>query len=446
MSLFKTSEELTNPHTTIKSTYITEHIDDDLNLNEEEIKIIEEDEDIKRRRALIAAGGFSLHSSGNKNRNSPSSGSMGPGSGPGSGIDGENENQDGNEKSKNSPSNKIVKIKKKVEDSLAGKYVRIGSGAYVGKLGRAVSRTVGNIYSISVLNVPDEKLGRHTSVTASKLQLIDENENMCTEEEMKAIQNDKDLLQSRILRKEHSSQQQLQNILDEKDRKAAKQALMNSNSENSNENENGSDNDEDDNESHGLIPKTALDEYVRVSTGRYEGLLARVTSLVGKYRCSVKVVEEIGVHAYRGTTITSTNYHPIIIENCTDEEKVLIENDKQIRLNGGHFSSSSGVKEKLPKTVFDVDLTGKYVRLMTGKYAGKIARVSTCPVGFSPCNVKVSTDSQECSCTAPLFISLLIVMHDTFSVFCYLFSSSLSFTDPLIFYLSFFQFSLSIGH
>ena len=61
-----------------------------------------------------------------------------------------------------------------MEDFLTGKYVRLGSGAYVGKLGRAVTRTVGNIYSISVLNIPGEKQGRHTSVTSSKLELINE--------------------------------------------------------------------------------------------------------------------------------------------------------------------------------------------------------------------------------------------------------------------------------
>ena len=73
----------------------------------------------------------------------------------------------------------------------------------------------------------------------------------------------------------------------------------------------------------------------------------------------------------------------------------MIENDKQIRLSGGSFSSS-GLKEKLPKSVFEVDLSGQYVRLMTGKYAGKIARVSTCPIGLSPCNVKVCTLVRAC--------------------------------------------------
>ena len=460
LSILKMNNEVTNPQTTLLSTYVTDDTTMNLYLNEDENKMINADEESKKKRSKSSGLGISNRYNKHKNKMNEEDNNNNHDD------DDDDDNHSNNDNDTNinenddvdyfnpiststssSPSSlhsksskikdkqkkkdkkeKIEKLEKdKVEDVLTGKYVRLGSGAYVGKLGRAVTRTVGNIYSISVLNVPGEKQGRHTSVTASKLELINEFE--LDDVEKSYIKLDKEILYNRMKKRESSQLQVLQQIVNEKEKKAKlthsnqkmkmkmkiikdengndcesneiDNEIENDNendieNENENENENDIENEnenENDDDGNGRISiidshKTALDMYIRIRTGRYEGHIARVTGLIGKFRCSVKIVEQLNVYTYRGTTVTSVNFYPIDLDECDENEKAMIENDKNIRNSGGSYSSSN-LKEKIPKVVFDVDLSGQYVRLLTGKYSGKIARVSTCQIGTSPCNVKV---------------------------------------------------------
>ena len=453
LSILKMNNEVTNPQTTLLSTYVTDDTTMNLNLSEDEKKMMNADEESKKKRSKSSGLGISNRYNKHKNKMNEEDNNNDDDDD----DDDNHSNNDDNDINKNenendgvdnlnpistSPSSpspfhlksskikdkqkkkdkkeKIEKLEKdKVEDVLTGKYVRLGSGAYVGKLGRAVTRTVGNIYSISVLNVPGEKQGRHTSVTASKLELINEFELIDLEKSY--IELDKEILLNRMKKRESSQLQVLQQIINEKEKKVKlthsnqkmkmKMKIIkdengndceNNEIDNENENENDGENEneienenenENDDDGNGRIPiidshKTALDMYIRIRTGRYEGHIARVTGLIGKFRCSVKIVEQLNVYTYRGTTVTSVNFYPIDLDECDENEKAMIENDKNIRNSGGSYSSSN-LKEKIPKVVFDVDLSGQYVRLLTGKYSGKIARVSTCQIGTSPCNVKV---------------------------------------------------------
>ena len=430
--------EITNPQTTLLSTYVTEETTNIVNLTEEEKKIMNDEEESKKKKTASSILGFGVrHIKQKKDENNDNNNDNNDDD---SDDDNSNENDIDNDIDKNpnsttsssSPSNlKSTKIYKKnktklkdkekkkksekVEDTLAGKYVRIGSGAYVGKLGRAVTHTVGNIYSISVLNIPNEKQGRHTSVTASKLELI--NQASLNEEESLHVRMDKELLEKRMKKKLQLLKEIIIDNENEnnkgkgrgkgKEKKVRLPKFVKDENGNEilnelyNEEIDGDDNvnDDDDDDENNVnvnnnkiaiidLHKSALDMYIRIKTGRYEGFIARVTGLIGKFRCSVKIVEELNVYTYRGTTVTSSNFHPIDLNECNENEIAMINNDKNIRDSGGSFSSSS-LKEKTPKAVFDVDLSGQYVRLLTGKYSGKIARVSTCQIGTSPCNVKV---------------------------------------------------------
>ena len=464
------NNEITNPQTTLLSTYVTEETTMNLNLTEDEKKLMSEDEEAKKKRSKSAGLGISNRYNKHKNKmnekdddddddndnngnndnemddnlnpiNTSSSSSS-------SSLSSNLKSSKIKDKQKNKDKKEKLEKLEKMEDFLTGKYVRLGSGAYVGKLGRAVTRTVGNIYSISVLNIPGEKQGRHTSVTSSKLELI--NEFDLNDLEKSYIKMDKEILLNRAKKRESSQLQVMQQIINEKEKKA-KLSLSNqkmktvkdengndceinnidNDNENENENcndenvndENGNDENENENDENGnlRIPiidshKSVLDMYIRIRTGRYEGHLARVTGLIGKFRCSVKIVEELNVYVYRGTTVTSANFHPIDLDECDENEKAMIENDKNIRNSGGSYSSSN-LKEKIPKVVFDVDLSGQYVRLLTGKYSGKIARVSTCQIGTSPCNVKVRS----------LFFNLFSFLF----LFLFLFSFSFSYSSLL---------------
>lgn len=273
---------------------------------------------------------------------------------------------------------KSPKITRK-ETSLVGNYVRVGSGAFTGRLGRAVSNTIGNIYSISILDLPSEKTGLHTSVTASRLTDIKEGD--CTDLELSAIENDKALLKKRLEKK---------NLLMQR---YTMEKKLPKNSTDRTLNREGPVSDSDDQApkcSLHEVPKDAMDKYLRLKTGQYTGLLARVTSLVGKHRCSVKILEEPGCSTFKGTTVTGANFVLADIESLGDAEKAIYENDLKIREAGGPNSSSGG-REKVPKMVFTVNITGQYIRLLSGLYGGKIGRITHCPVGSTPCNVKVQS-------------------------------------------------------
>jgi hypothetical protein len=272
---------------------------------------------------------------------------------------------------------KSSKILKK-NTPLCGKYVRILSGDCTGRVGRAVSNTKGNIFSVCVLDLTDEKIGKHTSVTASKLPLIKEED--CTEVEVRAIRNDEILVKKRL---------EVKNLRMQKSLREKKSPKNPRRTDSSAGHEGGSDNDNQVAQCNLLeLPRDAMDKYIRIQTGQYTGLLARVTSIVKKYKCSVKILEAPGCSAFKGTTVTGANFLLADIETLNDAEKGIYEHDVKIREAAGPNSSSGG-REKAPKRVFEVDITGQYIRLMSGMYGGKLARISTCPVGSTQCNVKV---------------------------------------------------------
>jgi hypothetical protein len=261
------------------------------------------------------------------------------------------------------------------EASLVDKYVRIGSGAFTGRVGRAVSNTVGNIYSICVLDLSDEIAGKHTSVTASKLPIIKEED--CTEVELDAIRNDEILLKKR-------QEKRMRRAM--RENKRAKRARGSGPSAG---HESASDDDNQVPHCNLLeVPKDAIDKYIRIQTGQYTGLLARVSTIVKRYKCSVRILEAPGCSAFKGTTVTGANLVFADMETLSDAEKDMLEHDLKMREAAG-INPSSGARKKAPKRVFEVDIEGQYVRLMNGLYGGKIGRVTKCPVGSSPCTVKV---------------------------------------------------------
>jgi transcription antitermination factor NusG len=270
---------------------------------------------------------------------------------------------------------KIDKLIKK-EYPLTGKYVRIQSGSFAGKLGRAVNHTVGNIYCVCVLNEVNERKGRQTSVTASRLEEIDVS--ACNQAELDSIEDDK----QNLIKREEKRLLYTQQIQQEKERAKAKQARALS----------ATRDDDSDTQSRTStklpeIPSNAVDSYVRVQTGRYEGFLARVTNFVGRYRCTVKILELEGSSKSRGTTVTTTNFCPADLTSLSEEDNIKYLYDLKTREAASLNAPYPGSKPA--KQVFTVDLTGQYVRLYNGLYGGKVARVTYCVVGTSPCYVKV---------------------------------------------------------
>ena len=263
----------------------------------------------------------------------------------------------------------------KKEYPLTGKYVRIQSGSFSGKLGRAVNHTVGNIYCVCVLNEVDERKGRQTSVTASRLEEIDIS--LLNEVELFSIEDDK----LNIIKREDKRLQSIQRNQKEKDRVKQAKALSAARDD---------DSDTQSRTSSKLpeIPSNALDSYVRVQTGRYAGCLARVTTFVGRYRCTVKILEFEGSSKNRGTTVTTTNFCPADLTSLSEEDSIKYLYDLKLKQEASLNAPYPGARPA--KRVFTVDLTGQYVRLYTGLYGGKIARVTHCAVGTSPCYVKVN--------------------------------------------------------
>ena len=282
---------------------------------------------------------------------------------------------------------KVDKLLKK-EYPLTGKYVRIQSGSFAGKLGRAVNHTVGNIYCVCVLNEVDERKGRQTSVTASRLEEIDVS--ACNQTELDSIEDDK----QNLFKREEKRLLYIQKIQQEKEKAKAKQASRDD------------DSDTQSRTSTKLpeIPSNAVDSYVRVQTGRYEGFLARVTTFVGRYRCTVKILELEGSSKCRGTTVTTTNFCPADLTSLSEEDNIKYQYDLKTREAASLNAPYPGAKPA--KQVFTVDLTGQYVRLYNGLYGGKVARVTHCVVGTSPCYVKVQWNPTVLCC-AVLYCTVL---------------------------------------
>jgi hypothetical protein len=90
--------------------------------------------------------------------------------------------------------------------------------------------------------------------------------------------------------------------------------------------------------------------------------------------------------------ILGANFDYVDITELSDHERSMIDNDKDILDKGGY---SNGIKGSKDDSDLDVDknISGKYVRLKTGMYKGYIGRVSVCPEGTTPCNVKVAINS-----------------------------------------------------
>jgi hypothetical protein len=82
------------------------------------------------------------------------------------------------------------------------------------------------------------------------------------------------------------------------------------------------------------------------------------------------------------------NFDYVDNAELSDEERAMIENDKDVLDKGGHVNLKS-LKGDVDIDV-DKNISGKYVRLKTGMYKGFIGRVSVCPKGTTPCNVKVA--------------------------------------------------------
>ena len=291
--------------------------------------------------------------------------------------DNNNDDNDYDENNNDENSPKKIKVDKviKKEYPLTGKYVRIQSGSFAGKLGRAVNHTVGNIYCVCVLNEADEKRrGRQTSVTASRLEEIDVT--ACNEAELLSIEDDK----LNIIKREEKRMLFIQRNQQEKDR--AKQARVLSAARDD-------DSDTQSRTSSKLpeIPSNAVDSYVRVQTGRYTGYLARVTTFVGRYRCTVRILEFEGSSKCRGTTVTTTNFCPADLTSLSEEDNDKYLYDLKTKQEASLDLPYPGAKPT--KRVFKEDLTGRYIRLHSGLYGGKIARVTHCTVGTSPCYVKV---------------------------------------------------------
>lgn len=89
------------------------------------------------------------------------------------------------------------------------------------------------------------------------------------------------------------------------------------------------------------------------------------------------------------SVILGANFDYVDITELSDHERCMIENDREILDKGGY------IKELKDGSDLDVDksISGKYVRLKTGMYKGYIGRVSVCPAGTTPCNVKVAINS-----------------------------------------------------
>jgi hypothetical protein len=87
--------------------------------------------------------------------------------------------------------------------------------------------------------------------------------------------------------------------------------------------------------------------------------------------------------------LLGANFKYVDNSELSSEERAMIENDKEVLDKGGHVNNLRNSKCDIDVNV-DMNISGKYVRLKTGMYKGFIGRVSVCPEGTTPCNVKVA--------------------------------------------------------
>lgn len=123
------------------------------------------------------------------------------------------------------------------------------------------------------------------------------------------------------------------------------------------------------------IPEDAMGKYVRIKTGVHAGLLGRVTNCDSSFRARIMISREPPLRNVY-TTVKAANFILADIETLSDAERDIYEHDMKMR-------------------VFEVDLTDKYIRLIGGRYEGKIGIVTSCPVNCKSCNVKVKCSAKR---------------------------------------------------
>ena len=140
------------------------------------------------------------------------------------------------------------------------------------------------------------------------------------------------------------------------------------------------------------IPEDAMGKYVRIKTGVHAGLLGRVTNCESSFRARIMISREPPLRNVY-TTVKAANFILADIETLSDAERDIYEHDMKMRVSADSSSVSRG--KKALRRVFEVDLTDKYIRLIGGRYEGKIGIVTSCPVDCKSCNVKVKCSAKR---------------------------------------------------
>lgn len=130
------------------------------------------------------------------------------------------------------------------------------------------------------------------------------------------------------------------------------------------------------------IPRTATNTYVRLKTGFFKGMIARVMGVGSSDKCTVRVVGK-GQWAGRRTSIVALNYDPDLNDTTGEEDDLIAEDRLEV--------IAAASMERVPQlgpTLTASDYAGKYVRLKYGLYAGMIGKVSKCSSAF-PYGVRI---------------------------------------------------------
>ena len=131
-----------------------------------------------------------------------------------------------------------------------------------------------------------------------------------------------------------------------------------------------------------IIPRTATNTYIRVKTGFFQGMIARVMGVGCSEKCTVRIVGK-GQWSGRRTSVVAVNYDPDVTD-ITEGEEGLIEEDKKEVSNAARVEKAPPLGPILPTA----DYAGKYVRLKFGLYAGYIGKISMCVSAF-PYGVRI---------------------------------------------------------
>ena len=202
-----------------------------------------------------------------------------------------------------------------------------------------------------------------------------------------------------------------------------------------------------------VIPTSAINQYIRIKSGKYENKIANILYIINPYKCFVRIVDDININPsmygndVKKTCLISKNFSTLLVR--TEEENEMIEYDKIYQIeksrilakysnthnnnnnidnnininnnnnnnnndnqssNSYNNSNQSSHRYNINNTNNQIELkpsdySGKYVRLKNGLYKDYIARVTGNCVAY-PFKVRILNISGRSTSIMPQHVDL----------------------------------------